>query len=112
MKVHILSPAPTGREAFRRDRERFIPDCAGCYALTTFTQDVLYVGLATSLRRRFGQHLDSPEKTAITPLGRAILFWWLKTPDTNKVERTWMNIHMIAEASLPFLNKAYSPTPT
>jgi len=29
--------------------------------------------------------------------------------DTNKVERTWMNTHLVHEGALPILNKAYSP---
>jgi predicted GIY-YIG superfamily endonuclease len=72
----------------------------------------LYVGLAKNLRRRFNQHLDSEQKTATTVLGRAILFWWFETGDTNKVERTWMNIHIQREGALPVLNSAYSPTAT
>ena len=112
MRIDKLHPAPANHEAFRRNRRRFIPDSAGCYVLTTFSREILYVGLAANLRRRFDQHLDNPNKTAMTPLGRAILFWWLETFDTNKVERTWMNIHMIHEASLPILNRVYSPTAT
>lgn len=112
MKVDALKPVPKNHEAFRKNRERFIPQGSGCYVLTTFSRDVLYVGLASSLRRRFGQHLENPEKNVITPVGRAILFWWLESNEINKLERTWMNIHMLAEASLPILNKAYSPTRT
>jgi hypothetical protein len=54
-------------------------------------------------------HLDSPEKTRATETGRAILFYWLKTADINKVERTWMNIHHQHEGRLPLINKMYSP---
>jgi hypothetical protein len=54
-------------------------------------------------------HLDSPEKTSETDKGRAILFYWLETPDINMVERTWMNIHLQHEGRLPLLNKMYSP---
>ncbi len=112
MNVDMLVPKPNQSEAFRRNRERFIPDAPGCYALTNFSKDVLYVGLAKNLRRRFNQHLDSDKKTAVTALGRAILFWWRETGDTHKVERTWMNIHIQHEGALPVLNSVYSPTAT
>ena len=67
---------------------------------------------AINLRRRMKDHLDSPTKTGETKLGRAILFHWIESPDTNKIERTWMNIHIQNEGALPVLNRSYSPTAT
>jgi hypothetical protein len=110
MKLEFLVPQPLASETFRRSRERFIPAKPGCYALTTFERDVLYIGLTTNLRRRANEHLDSAEKTELTPRGRAVLFCWLETPEVNKIERTWMNIHLLAEGRLPVLNSIYSPT--
>ena len=112
MIVSSLMPKPEKREAFKRNRERMIPAATGCYVLANFREEVLYIGLAVDLRRRFGQHLDSPEKIAPTPLGVAVFFFWLESPDTNKLERTWMNIHQLAEGKLPVLNSMYSPTST
>ncbi|MGB7369295.1 MAG: GIY-YIG nuclease family protein, partial [Methylovirgula sp.] len=90
-------------------RERSIPERSGCYVLTNFSNEVMYVGLARNLRRRFSQHLDSDSKVATTAIGRAILFFWYETLDINKVERTWMNIYIQHEGSLPRFNKVYSP---
>ena len=112
MKIARLVPVLSNRESFLRNRERFIPIVRGCYALNNFSEEVLYVGLAKNLGRRFTQHLDSPDKIAATTLGRAILFWWLATADIHKVERTWMNIHLQYEGALPILNRVYSPTST
>jgi len=110
MNISLLIPPPLDSEAFRRNRQNFIPDKAGCYVLTNFSKEVMYVGLATSLRRRFNQHLDSDHKTAVTALGKAVLFFWTETAAINKVERTWMNIHIQHEGTLPLLNAVYSPT--
>jgi predicted GIY-YIG superfamily endonuclease len=112
MNVGLFVPAPTRSEAFRRNRDHFVSEASGCYALTNFSKEVIYVGLAKNLRRRFNQHLDDQRKTAVTDLGKAILFWWCETEDINKVERTWMNIHIQHEGKLPLLNNAYSPTST
>lgn len=112
MIVDLLVPAPTARELFKRSSERFIPEQSGCYVLSTFDGVVLYVGLATSIRRRFCSHLDDPTKTIETALGRATMFHWIKRADIEKVERTWMNIHVTEEGALPILNKLYSPTAT
>ena len=109
MNIDALVPKPSHYEAFKRARERFVPETSGCYVLTTFSKIVLYIGLADNLRRRMNDHLDSPAKTAETKLGRAVLFHWIETLDTNKIERTWMNIHMQNEGALPVLNKMYSP---
>ncbi len=89
-----------------------IPTQAGCYVLANVQDQVLYIGLATVLRRRFGQHLDNPEKTGATPLGIAVFFYWLEEQNINKLERTWMNIHLLSEGQLPVLNSVYSPTST
>jgi GIY-YIG catalytic domain len=110
VNITALLPEPLRSENFRRNRERFIPGGPGCYVLTNFSKQVMYVGLARNLRRRFCQHLDSKQKTAATERGRAVLFWWVETEDLNKIERTWMNIHIQHEGTLPLLNGAYSPT--
>jgi len=110
MNLSELNPLPTHREPFNRNNERFIPETAGCYVLTTFEGVVLYIGLTENLRRRMNQHLDSPQKTELTKLGRAILFHWIETPDTYKIERTWLNTHSYNEGSLPVLNGMNSPT--
>lgn len=112
MNVALLTPKPLGRDSFRRSRQRFVPDKAGCYVLTTFDGTVLYIGLSVSLCRRMGEHLDTPSKVAPTSLGKAVWLYWLETPETNKVERTWLNMHMLTEGAMPLLNSAYSPTYT
>ena len=87
MNIEQLLPPPNSVQMFRRSNVRFVPDVPGCYVLATIGHVVLYIGLANSLRRRMNAHLDNPEKTAETTLGKATLFYWIETPDTNKVER-------------------------
>lgn len=108
MNIGELIPSPTKREGFRRNRLRFIPECGGCYVLTSFDGNVLYVGLTKNLKRRMGQHLDNPEKLSATSNGRAVWFSWLECNDLSKVERTWMNIYSQHHGTLPILNKIYS----
>jgi len=110
MNISELNPKPTHREPFNRNKERFVPEVAGCYVLTTFEGAVLYVGLTENLRRRLNKHLDSAQKTGLTKFGRAAFFHWLETADTYKVERTWLNIHLYTEGVLPVLNRMNSPT--
>ena len=112
MNVDALIPKPILRDSFRRNRERFVPNSCGCYVLTTFDGTILYVGLSVGIRKRMIQHLDNPQKTLPTPIGRATWFYWYETKETYKVERTWMNMHLLAEGALPILNGAYSPTST
>lgn len=112
MNIDKLVPSPSRHEAFRRNRGNFVPEVSGCYVLTSFSREIMYVGLAKNLRRRFIQHLDSPDKVSVNKLGRALLFWWYTSTDINKVERTWMNIHLLEEGALPVLNKVYSPVGT
>lgn len=112
MNISALVPAPQNKEPFKRRNLRFIPERSGCYALATFSGEVLYIGLAENLRRRCNQHLDTPQKTAETELGRAVLFHWLECAEINKVERTWLGIHLQNQGALPIMNKMFSPVST
>lgn len=114
MNIRELVPLPTHREVFKRNRERFIPSSSGCYVLTTFSMDVLYVGLTKNLRSRMNNHLDDPEKVSETELGSVTFFHWLvvEVRKLEVIERTWQGIHIQYEGHLPFLNKVYSPTST
>ena len=109
MKVEHLKPTPDHRENFRRDRQRLIPGNSGCYVLTTFQGDVLYVGLTKDLRRRFGNHLDDPKKTSKTNNGRAFFFYWYECDELEKVERAWQNECESVDGVLPILNGLRSP---
>lgn len=109
MKVATLNPQPESREPFRRDRQKFVPSKSGCYVLAAFEGEILYVGLASNLRQRVGQHLDNPAKVEPGPHGRAVWFHWLEFDHLERLERTWMNQHLVSEGRLPVLNGAYSP---
>lgn len=110
MNIIELIPQPLHYEPFNRSREKFVPEKPGCYVLTTASKTVLYVGLTNNLRRRMNNHLDDLRKISETKEGRAVLFYWIETLETNKIERTWMNIHLLHEGCLPVLNGKYSPT--
>jgi excinuclease UvrABC nuclease subunit len=109
MNISELVPQPRQCETFRRSRCRYLPEASGCYVLTTFSKVVLYIGLASNLQRRMNDHLGNLDKTRETTSGRAVLFYWTETEELNKVERTWMNIHIQHEGTLPELNKVFSP---
>jgi predicted GIY-YIG superfamily endonuclease len=112
MNLDLLIPFPSLKESFHLSREKYISEKSGCYVLTTFSGLVLYIGLAKNLRRRMNDHLKNSEKTTETASGRAVLFHWIESDDINKVERTWLNIHIANEGSMPKLNKIFSPTAT
>jgi hypothetical protein len=111
MTIDKLVPAPLKRENFKHNCLRFVSEGAGCYVLTTFGDVVLYAGQAVNIRKRLNDHLDDPLKTVETPLGRAIFFYWLEYDNANldKLERTWLNIHIDHEGTMPILNRVYSP---
>jgi len=112
MKLKALVPLPQHRETFKRNRARFVPSLPGCYVLTTFEGDVLYIGLSVNLRKRMNNHLDNSQKTGTSKNGRAVFFHWHQSSELNKIERTWLNIHIEHEGILPILNSIYSPTAT
>ena len=107
MNVSALMPAPTHSQTFEWNNVRHIPERPGCYVLTTFSRSVLYVGRTRNLRARMSQHLDDDKKTNATSSGRAVLFWWTESDDIERIERTWVNVHIQHEGRLPVLNGLY-----
>ena len=108
MIVSDLRPAPTASQPFSRDRCKFVPAKAGCYILAALDGCILYAGLSVNLRKRMEEHLDTPEKRAVTAHGRAMLFHWIETDDLQAVERGWLNSHQAITGAWPILNKAAS----
>jgi len=107
MTTARLVPAPDSAETFEPKSARFVPACAGCYVLTTFSGVVLYIGRTTNLRSRMKQHLADDEKVDLTPHGRATFFSWTASDEIEKIERTWTNTHIQCEGCLPVLNSVY-----
>lgn len=111
MKVDELTPNPTDKVQFKLASFKAVPLENGCYILTTFENEILYIGLATNLNNRFKQHLDNPKKTNPTSEGKAIWFHFTTFNPKNlpKLERTWLNQFSNKHGRLPILNKVNSP---
>lgn len=111
MKIEELDPRPTQKEVFRLNRYQYIPEQSACYALVSFQEDVLYVGIAENLRRRFENHLNDPRMISITKYGTAFFIYWLTCNENEleKIERTWQNQCELQDGSLPVLNRIRSP---
>lgn len=107
MKVDELSPTPEQRVSFKLSSYKSVPQKAGCYVLSSFEDDILYVGLSKNLFARFQQHLSNPEKTNPTECGKAIWFYFLLYDENNlqKLERTWLNSFISIHGVRPILNK-------
>ncbi len=111
MKVEELSPLPKDKVHFRHASFKFVPKEAGCYVLTTFDNDILYIGYSVNLNDRIKQHLDNPEKTNPTKEGKAIWFYFTTYDPQNlpKLERTWINHFVAMHGRFPIMNKVNSP---
>lgn len=111
MKVEVLIPKPKNRENFRLSSFKSVPKMAGCYVLTTFEDEILYIGLSENLNERFQQHLENPLKTKPTNEGRAIWFYYLLFDPKNLpyLERTWINQFISHHGCFPIMNKVDSP---
>ena len=111
MKVEELSPLPNKKEQFKLTAYKLIPKSPGCYVLTTFDSEILYIGLSDNLYERFQQHLDNPEKTKPTKKGKAVWFYYIFFDPKNlpRLERTWLNQYLAVYGELPILNKINSP---
>lgn len=111
MKIDELIPKPVEKVQFKLAYFKSVPHSNGCYILSTFENDILYIGLAINLNNRFKQHLENPEKTNPTLEGKAIWFYFTTFDPINlpKLERTWLNQFANVHGRLPILNKVNSP---
>ena len=112
MKVSKLAPLPVSKTDFSYQALKFVPAKPGCYALTSYSEDVLYIGLSKNLSIRIRQHLDNPKKHEVTELGKSYFVHLIILENENeayKVERGWLNIHELNEGKLPPLNSVHSP---
>lgn len=111
MKLEKLIPLPKDKVLFELSSFKSVPKETGCYVLTTFDNDILYIGLSDNLFDRFQQHLNNPEKTNPTKEGKAIWFYFTIYDPKNlpKLERTWINQFAVIHGRLPILNKVNSP---
>ena len=111
MKVNELIPLPSNKVQFKLASFKSVPKEKGCYVITTYDDNILYIGLSENLNGRFQQHLDSPEKTNPTKEGKAVWFYFSTYDPKNlqKLERTWLNHFLSMHGRLPILNKVSSP---
>lgn len=110
MKIEELIPQPKDKTQFKLLSFKSVPKQAGCYVLTTFENDILYIGRSDNLFDRFQQHLDNHEKTNPTKEGKVIWFYFTIYDPKNlpRLERTWINQFVAIHGRLPILNKVNS----
>jgi excinuclease UvrABC nuclease subunit len=111
MNVSQLTPLPKQQVVFSLASVKYLPNVAGCYVLTNFSGEILYVGLTINLFQRFKQHRETSGKCLPTNLGRAHWFYFVTAGETeiNAIERGWQNQYSAIHGALPILNKIDSP---
>ena len=111
MKIDEMNPLTVNKVYFKLTSYKQVPKESGCYILSTFDNEVLYIGLSVNLHTRFMQHLDNPNKINPTSEGKAVWFNYLVYDKelVEKVERTWINQFVSKHGKLPILNKINSP---
>ena len=106
MKIGDLRPAVSLRERFHLSCRLLVPTDAGCYVLTSFDGEVLYVGLAKCLATRFEQHCNDGDKRRVVSGFKAAWFYYLRCSETElaRLERGWMSEYLDVHGALPPLN--------
>src|ERR1035437_7112077 len=111
MNVNELIPKPAFKVQLKLSYYIFIPKEAGCYILTTFDNEIIYVGASDNLFYRFQQHLNNAEKNNPNNKGKAIWFYYKIYGSENlpMLERAWINQFVMNHGKFPALNKVNSP---
>ena len=111
MKSSCLFPRPTERVVFRAYYCHLVPRCAGCYAITSFDDDILYIGKSIDLKRRFLEHINSSKNNTKVSICGLIWFYYYVADMKciSDIEKSWMKQHTEAHGQLPTLNILYAP---
>src|SRR5690606_29437671 len=108
MTFDLLNPKIEKTLEFEYFNQKKIPINFGCYIISNFNNEIMYIGKATSLRNRFTNHLETEEKISQTSLGKAYWFSFRKCKDSfeiAKMERGWLNDYVLNKGELPMFNK-------
>ncbi len=112
MIVTELKPNISKKLEFHLNKVKFLPEKMGCYVITNFNEDIMYIGQTINLKSRMQQHLDNVEKTKLTQIGKAYYFYFKtvdQEKDLNKLERGWLNHFELKEGHIPILNSVRGP---
>ncbi len=111
MRVSDVTPIIEKTVEFEFSKKKKVPSIFGCYIISNFNNEIMYIGKATSLNDRMTSHLESPEKNIKTILGKAYWFSY-KTCKNNieisSLERGWLNQYELNTSSLPIFNKIHA----
>lgn len=112
MKIAELNPKILDKIEFQLSKVKFLPEKKGCYVIANFSDDIMYIGQTINLKSRLKQHLESVEKTKLTPIGKAYFFYFKileQEKELNKLERGWLNAFELKEGQIPILNSVRGP---
>jgi len=112
MKVSILRPKCSNEMEFSEASVLDIPTLSGCYVLSNWSKDILYIGQAKSLRGRIYSHLADFSKTSMTAMGKVCWIHYALCDEfsLNQLERGWIQQHENREGKFPILNKIRPPS--
>lgn len=111
MIINELNPKIEFSEEFDFSKFKRIPKQTGCYVISNFDYQILYIGKAKNLQNRYVQHLNSTEKTSLTKYGKAYWFSYSLRNDEfeiSKLERGWLNHYELKNGELPILNRIHA----
>jgi len=111
MTVTELKPKIENTVEFNFLNQKKVPTEFGCYVISNFNNEIMYIGKATSLKNRFTNHLDAPEKNKTTKIGKAYWFSYRICKnefEISKLERGWLNEYELENGGLPIFNKIHA----
>lgn len=112
MKIDKLRPIPLKKVDFQYLSLKMLPQKKGCYVLTSFDSQIIYLGLSINLKSRLLTHFESSKQEAITELGRIFFAYYIEFEndvELNQTERGWLHQYELEYGKLPPLNKVRSP---
>lgn len=106
MQVGHLQIALSGRTYFQPESLHLVPNHPGCYVLSDWNDEILYIGKTNSLHRRMGEHLNNAQQGGFTYWNNVVWFDYvlLYFHQIDQTEQALLTQHQQQTGTYPVLN--------
>ena len=103
MNVKDLIPSVTHVAKLRLSEVDRAHDGSGGYVISTFSGDILFIGIGANIRECFGRTMSTLKKPAFSSHRQPVFFHWRLATNPAALTEIWLKRHRAAEGCVPLL---------
>ena len=104
MNVRELIPSVTHVAKLRLSEVDRAHDGSGSYVISTFSGDILFIGIGGNIRDCFAKSMSALKKPAFSSHRQPVFFHWRLATNPAALTEIWLKRHRLSEGCVPLLN--------